>query len=159
MKAPFRILVLSHAGAGKTAFIHRLETGSFLEDYTPSEGITATLLEYRLSHGIIKYHLFDCAAENMAMEADAVTHPTYFPQIRVHARQLRTYYPNIPVVLCANKADLEGRMVSVMKSTGTSVNVLYIDISVATGSGMDDVITCLLEIDSVSPTNVECLTC
>jgi GTP-binding nuclear protein Ran len=146
-KREFKILLVGDGGIGKTTYIHRHQGGEFERKYLPTVGVNIEDLIWHTSSGDITLHIWDTAGqekfgylrEGYYMGADAaiimfdVTSRLTYKNVPRWYTDIRKVCPDIPIVLCGNKADSSPREVPAKQINEFIHNTLalpYYDISV-----------------------------
>lgn len=132
--ASFNIALIGPPQVGKTAYMHKLLTGYFLQLYWPTKDVDVRKITFDTSHGPVKFSVWDRVVEshygsmNAAIVMFDVTRDYTYKDISYMMRGL----PSIPVVICGNKIDLPYRTIET-KDVQRGTSCYYYDMSVKTG--------------------------
>jgi GTP-binding nuclear protein Ran len=120
MDSQFKIVLVGDKGVGKSTFIKRHAKGTFDARYIPTMGVDVTPLTFYTNYGKIVFKVWDCAGDpNFGGLRDE-----YYQQahgcicmfdstndsrngVKQWMERVRNVVPNIPIVVCGNKLDLE----------------------------------------------------
>ena len=121
----FKVVLIGDGGVGKSTFLKRCRTGEFEKKYIPTMGVDVGHLTFDTNYGIVIFKVWDCAGqeklgglkEGYYQEAQGaivmfdltsrVTHTNAAKWIE----DIRQVSPDIPVILCGNKCDIQDRKV------------------------------------------------
>lgn len=151
MTTAYNIAILGDAGVGKTAFIRNLKCNSFEPKYNPTVGYkfhtlnaTANLVDFDGQEKFGPTHSPDylkSANPSAVILMFDVTSRNSYKNIEFWYNVVKTYNPDIPVVLVGNKVDAENRkMMASMINFHREHNLAYFDISAKTGFNVDKIV-------------------
>ena len=139
-----KLVFVGDGGVGKTTFLTRHITGEFKKRYIATQGVELKSLLFSTNKGKIVFSISDFAgqekygltydhftgAECAVVMFDVTSRITY-KNAKVWIDYLRKAVPNIPIVLCGNKVDIQDRKVMWQELTMHRDLVLltYYDIS------------------------------
>ncbi len=121
----FKVILAGPWGVGKTSLVRKYVEKKFTEDYLPTIGASVMIKEFEAKvHGAdahVSLMIWDIAAQETFKQMRATFYSgssgaflvvdlsriQSFEQVQEWGDQLRELLPGIPVVLLANKADLE----------------------------------------------------
>ncbi len=164
----FRIVLLGEAAVGKTSLLRRYTENSFDEEYKQTLGTTFSTKDVSVSDSSgqvrqVRLVIWDMGGQQTYRElrrqymkgaAGAiivydVTRPETFMAMNTWFESFREVCASDPVIICANKVDLEGkRMVPVAPGLMLRnwFQAEYYETSAKTGSSVNDVFTRMAEI-------------
>uniref|UniRef100_A0A6C0ELN0 GTP-binding nuclear protein n=1 Tax=viral metagenome TaxID=1070528 RepID=A0A6C0ELN0_9ZZZZ len=143
-KTTFKIVIIGDSGMGKSSYVERFKSGSFLKEHKPTMGVEVSPLGFFTNKGYVIANVWDCAGKKeLGMLEDAywvgangamiffdLTNPESYANTKMWLKKLRFVCPNIPVILCGNKCDLGARInradITLQKSDKLT---LYFDLS------------------------------
>lgn len=129
-----KIIIVGDPGVGKTAFINKHRTAYFEEKYTHTKGTHISNLSFLTSQGRVIFDIYDIAEVDIRQYTGAraciimfdVTDPQTYKDVFTWQNIISKSCPNIPIVICGNKADLKDRKVH---PKDIHLDVKYYDIS------------------------------
>ena len=139
----FKLVLVGDASVGKTTFLERHLSGAFEKKYKPTIGVEVHPLEFTTNRGKLRFYTWDTAgdkkfsglrdgyyihAQCAIIMFDVTSRSTYDSVPAWHA-DLRRICPDIPIVLCGNKAN---RKVEVKRKEVTfhqDNNMTYVEVS------------------------------
>jgi GTPase SAR1 family protein len=121
----YRILVIGSKGSGKTALVHRSQSGAF-DGKEPTYGLSgstkiACIDHMRTTHGKVLFDTVECGdAKSVGVVQDVhgviclidVTSKSSMHEALELIKAVRTAHPLAPIVLCANKVDSKQRCIT-----------------------------------------------
>ena len=121
----FKLVLVGDGGVGKTTFVTRHRTGEFEKRYIATLGVEPTPLVFYTNKASVILNIWDCAGQEKFgglrdgyyINADCaivmfdVGSKLSYKNAAMWTRDLRRMRPNIPIVLCGNKVDIEDRKV------------------------------------------------
>merc|ERR1711959_526807 len=130
-------------GVGKTTLVKRHLTGEFEKKYIPTLGVEVHPLKFATNCGQMSFNVWDTAGQEefgglrdgyyiqgqcAIIMFDVTTRMTY--NVPNWYRDIMRVCPNIPVVICGNKVDVNDRKVKARNITfHRKKNLQYYDIS------------------------------
>ncbi|KAK2959361.1 putative GTP-binding nuclear protein GSP2/CNR2 [Blattamonas nauphoetae] len=119
----FKVILLGDGAVGKTTWIKRHLLGVFESKYISTIGVEVHPLVFQTNRGQVNLNVWDTAGQELYggfrdgyyANADAallifdVTNKQSYNHVDTWYRALRRICPNIPVVLCGNKADVSAK--------------------------------------------------
>ncbi|EDW76385.1 uncharacterized protein Dwil_GK15426 [Drosophila willistoni] len=144
-----KCVLLGDGKTGKSTFIKRQLTGQYQRDYLPTDNVDLSTLKFHTNQGTISFKVWDTAGQEELrglrdiyyMQARCaiimfdVTRPKTFLNVTEWRRELIRICPDIPIVLCGNKADF--MLPLSIESTFHLHNLPYYPMSVKTGYNYD----------------------
>jgi GTP-binding nuclear protein Ran len=120
-----KIIIVGDGGVGKTTFVKRHRTGEFEEKYVATLGVEVHPLTFNTNHGRFTLNTWDCAGKKEfgglrdgyyegahgAIVMFDVTNRNSYENVESWYEKVRKIRPDIPIVLCGNKVDVQGREV------------------------------------------------
>jgi GTP-binding nuclear protein Ran len=142
----FKVVLMGPAEVGKTAFVKRMRTGEFGEagdTYLPTIGVDVHPITFNITEGLIRLNVWDCAGkprlrglgDGYLIAADAVilmfdlTDEASFRELKEYQETVKFHVPDVPLVICGNKADCKHREVSSQKISILKKESDYYDVS------------------------------
>lgn len=139
MEHNYNILLLGDKKVGKSAYIKRLSTGEFIENYVSDYGLVSDALIFETGLGKINFNLFILNNDKEVLEkhlssesykhytAVIIMHDLTNPESLINAKlwikDIRNN-SNLPIVLCGNKFDsLSAKHLRSLR--GLDVNAYY----------------------------------
>jgi GTP-binding nuclear protein Ran len=130
------------AKVGKSAFLKRWCTGEFEKEYLPVANVEFLPIDFNTTEGMIRLNVWDCSGKpelrglrNAYLNcADAailmfdLTNIQSFEELKQYQEDVENRDPDMPVVICGNKVDCEGRKVGPV-NTNQKDNVTYYSVS------------------------------
>lgn len=122
-----RVIILGDSGVGKTTLIHRIKTGEFLEDTTPTIGAGVTAIDIEAKGQVYPFQIWDTAGQEMyrniipiyfkgavfAIVVFALNDVKSFNNLDSWLDEIATHSdPRIGLVLVGNKCDTQDKEVS-----------------------------------------------
>jgi len=121
----FKVVLVGDGGTGKTSYINRLQKDEFVSEYVATLGVEKYSLKVNTTHGNYTINLWDTSGQEKLGPmrdsyyegADAailffdVTSRITYKNIPGWHQDIVRIRKNIPVVVCANKTDVEDRKV------------------------------------------------
>ena len=103
-------VVLGNPGVGKTTFLKKCKTGTFIERYTPTTDTIWTPLEFRTAEGPVYFHMFDGKEYPKNVDCAIIV----YDRDNLNETDIITHYSALckytgkwtPTVTCLNKSDL-----------------------------------------------------
>jgi GTP-binding nuclear protein Ran len=128
----FKVVLVGDGNVGKSAFVERPKTGSFLVKYVPTQGVNVTNLAFNTNYGIICFNVWDCAGReeykglgagyyygaSAAIVMFDVTDKSSFEK----AKKLVIPFDHLPLVLLGNKSDLKDRKIT-LNDVGAGIDL------------------------------------
>ena len=123
----YKVVLIGDGGVGKTTLVHRHLTGDFEKKYVATLGVEVHPLVFETNHGPVCLNIWDCAGQEKFgglrdgyyIQADAcivmfdATSKTTFKNVSKWILDvIRVVGPDIPIILCGSKVDVECRRVS-----------------------------------------------
>ena len=154
MSIPIKLVTLGESGVGKTSVINRYITGSFPESSKPTIGAAFITKEVKFGNETYNLMIWDTAGQEeyrglapmyyrnasiAIVMFDIVSRPS-FEAVDYWLKDLKDNAgPDIGVLLCANKMDLqEDRFQGAdFLEFSKDHNVVYVETSALTGEGID----------------------
>ena len=140
----WKLLLVGDGGTGKTTFVKRHKTGEFEKKYNATQGVEVHPLDFYTNYGRIVFKVWDTAGQEKLsglrdgyyiqgqcaiIMFDVTTRMTY-KNVPNWYRDIMRVCPNIPVVICGNKVDVNDRKVKARNITfHRKKNLQYYDIS------------------------------
>ncbi len=121
-----KLVVIGDAGVGKTGLIKRLQSNPFEPKYIPTQGIdvNVTSLVFNTNKGDVTLWAYDFAGQERyglknedfdeatcAIAMFDVTSRLSYNNLEFWIKALRRVKPDIPIVLCGNKAEINNRRI------------------------------------------------
>lgn len=142
-----KVIIIGDAGVGKTTFVRRHHTGDFNKYYVSTMSVEVTPLVFNTSVGTVVLFTWDCSGQEKFnkylpgyfAEAEAaiimfdIEYPISYKNVEYWVKTIRNSHPNIPIVLCGNKVDVEDRKVlpkHISKDRWDTQGIQYYDLSV-----------------------------
>ncbi|RDE15874.1 MAG: hypothetical protein C4K49_05355 [Candidatus Thorarchaeota archaeon] len=164
----FRIVLLGEAAVGKTSLLRRYTENSFDEEYKQTLGTTFSTKDVTVSDSSgqarqVRLVIWDMGGQQTYRELRRqymkgasgaiivydVTRPGTFMAMNTWFESFREVATSAPVIICANKVDLEGKRL-VPVAPGYMLRdwfqAEYFETSAKTGSSVNDVFTHMAEI-------------
>ena len=110
-----KIMLVGDGGVGKTAFIRRYITGNFEKKYEPTDETEVVPVHFETSKGHIIFDVLDTSGiqpndyfkeVQAAIIMFSLTSRISYNNVPIWYSLIRDVFPDIPVVLCGNKADV-----------------------------------------------------
>ena len=137
----YKIILVGDGGVGKTTLVKRHVTGEFEKKYVASLGVEVHPLVFDTNQGELRFNIWDVAGQekfgglrdgyfnnsDAAIIMFDVTSRLSWKNVPYWYNLLRNKLPNVPIVLCGNKADVQERKVlpNVIRKFMDSYNVTY----------------------------------
>ena len=111
------LLLFGDKKVGKSTYIHRIITGEFKKDYTPTIGVNAQTHGFHTTAGPFIFNCHDCTdlkdeSKHLNMHAAIVmfdlTNQNSYNNLPKRVDTIRKAYGEIPIVICGNKVDCCG---------------------------------------------------
>ena len=151
----FKILILGNAGVGKTTTTVRFAHSLFSSEYKPTLGVNIVRNDYWIDNDLVHFQIWDLAGQDRwatmrkiyysgaqgALLLFDVTRPDSFNDLNKWYKEINSYTKNIPVIIVANKVDLENlRHISTEqgKKKAEELNYKYIETSAKTSANIVD---------------------
>ena len=144
-KQQSNFIILGDAGVGKTAFINRISTGNFEKFYNPTNVSINDLQLVDFSSKSIEFggqyfpnNFKDFVLENTDIHFAFImfdkSSKTSFKNIMKYYNFITTNFPNIPIFLLGNKADIPESKVHMIdiRNLMDTIQIPYYDISTKT---------------------------
>jgi small GTP-binding protein len=132
----FKILVFGDPNVGKTSFIRCQRNGTFIDVYTPTKNIEVSTLPFFTNHGTMCLEVWDCPGDSDEISDDFYAnsfaaimmfdltsidsynhiHKWYTMLINYFYRQKGTLDCPIPIIICGNKLDHNGKIDKLIKN-------------------------------------------
>ena len=119
-----KLVVIGDAGVGKTGLIKRLQSEPFEPKYIPTQGIDVTSLVFATNKGTVTLWAYDFAGQEKygiksedfdeatcAIAMFDVTSRLSYNNLEVWIKRLQRVRPDIPIVLCGNKVEINNRRI------------------------------------------------
>jgi GTP-binding nuclear protein Ran len=121
----FKLIVVGDGNVGKTTFIKRHLTGEFDKRYIPTMGVEVHPMGFHTSEGKVLLNIWDCAGdvrfqglrESYYIGADAaviffdIHEQSSYKSVEKWYNLIKHAAGDIPIVICGNKVDKQGRKV------------------------------------------------
>eukprot|EP00923_Selenidium_pygospionis_P041807 GHVN01072616.1.p1 GENE.GHVN01072616.1~~GHVN01072616.1.p1 ORF type:complete len:217 (-),score=6.37 GHVN01072616.1:119-769(-) len=125
MPRNFKIVIIGDGGVGKTTFVTRHKSGEYIKRYDPTVGANVHSLPFYTNYGEIVFTCWDTAGQ----ERNSGLRDGYYVDAhggiimfdltaRITYQNLANWYtdltricPDIPIIVCGNKADIRERAV------------------------------------------------
>lgn len=149
----FKLIVVGDAGVGKTTFIKRHRTGEFEKKYLATIGVEAYPLKYNTNYGEMCFNIWDTAGTDKfsglkdgyyiggvcALIMFSKDSKNSFRNIPNWILGVKRVCPNIPMVLCGTKYDIQDQKVSDSEISNLTkeYNLTYYDISSKTNYNLE----------------------
>lgn len=119
----FKVVLFGDYGSGKTTMVQRFLNGDFLHKYVPTLGVDVHPISFKTTHGDVILDVWDTAGQEkfsglrdgyyISAEAgicfyDCKRKDSY-ETVQKWIMDFKKVLPNAPVIVCANKVDLEGK--------------------------------------------------
>ena len=141
MTSTFKIVLVGDGGVGKTSFVNRHRSGEFTKKYLPTQGVDVSTLTFNTNYGVITFKVWDCAGQEKLgglkdgyyLNADGAIvmfdmgNSQTCDNVVDWILNVWKPCPNIPLVICGNKRDLENGKVTM---NGLPSKTGYFEISV-----------------------------
>jgi GTP-binding nuclear protein Ran len=139
------LILCGDFGVGKTAFVKRLQTGKFENEYIPTIGCQNSQLTCQTQIGTVTFNVRDlagqkqlqgliegyCLKANCAIIMCDVTAQETYRNIRKWYMTVNGICPNIPIVVVGNKVDVKVRRVNPKRVISYDMHEMhYYEISV-----------------------------
>jgi len=154
----FKIMLAGASGAGKSSWVERLVKGRFEECHYPTFGAFVTPLSFQTSAGPVDFKVWDVAgspgraglAEAYYEDAQGIIalYDRDHPDTLRDALTVIAAHPNIPVVLCRNKADDLGVG---SRAISPGIGAAYCELSVKTGIGIEEPLLAMVRVLAKAP--------
>lgn len=145
-KMSYKVVFVGDGGVGKTCFLHRLLTGHFDYRYIATTGYVFSNFVLNSNYGEIELRCCDCAGQNKfggsrfsyyeGADAAVVMFDLTSRQTYKNAGKwyddVRKICPEIPIVLCGNKCELDRKVASKEITIHRKYGINYYDISAKT---------------------------
>jgi len=116
----FKIIIDGDGGVGKSSFIKRFKTGEFDRRYIATLGVEVNVCNVNTNCGQVAFNIWDCAGQerfgglrdgyyvgaNAAIIMVDQSCQLSYQRVPMILQDILRICPNIPVLLCANKIDL-----------------------------------------------------
>ena len=116
MVTPYKCILVGDAAVGKTTWITRLQTGEFSKKYIATLGVGVKPLDFSTTTGDVVFNVWDCAGEREGYWTNADCAIVMYDCTSTITKESVPFWiqrvkevcgPNIPIVVAANKVDLE----------------------------------------------------
>jgi GTP-binding nuclear protein Ran len=139
-----KVIIVGDGGVGKTVFVNRHRTGEFTKNYVATMGVDVNPLLFSTTEGLVVLNIWDCAGQEKfshlgpAYYKDAqaaiimfdVGSRTSYKNLNYWYNEVSKIAPDIPIVICGNKCDIQERKVFPRDITFHRFhNLQYYDIS------------------------------
>jgi small GTP-binding protein len=154
----FKLVVVGDSSVGKTSLINQFVTRKFVTDYRPTLGISITSQIYRIQgfeEAKINFMVWDVAGQKFfqrvrkhyyssahaAFIVYDITNRASFDNIDIWYEDMQKQIPKVPIVIVANKKDLEeNRAVSLAegRAKAKALKCMFMETSAKTGENVRD---------------------
>ncbi|CAL4069351.1 unnamed protein product, partial [Meganyctiphanes norvegica] len=121
----YKVVIIGDGGTGKSSYVARLQSEDFYHEYVATMGVEKCTISVETTHGEFTLVLWDTAGQEKLgplrdgyyADADAailffdVTSRVTYKNIPGWHKDIVRVSPDIPIVLCANKVDVQERKV------------------------------------------------
>lgn len=142
----FKIALVGNEGVGKTSFIRKLQNNNFIENYNPTLGVEVNSLPIRHSSNI--FNIWDCAGQerfkglgsgyyiNASAAIIMIDNNTSYENITLWYEKIHSRCPNIPIVICRNKVDIDNNQIEGLEEFCEQHNYQHFNMSVKNNQGL-----------------------
>ena len=149
-----KLVLIGDGGVGKTTLINKGLTDEFERKYIATQGFEVNSIIFPFDNGQVTFEVRDiagqekygdqknnCEGAECAIVMFDVTNKMSYRNVGPWIKILRNYVPDIPIILCGSKCDIQDRKIKEEEAVtlANDLNLLsYFDVSAKTGHQIAD---------------------